>query len=163
MNDLIYLLLGSNLGDRESVLRTALEELKGKGFSITKNSAIYETEPWGVKDQPVFLNIVVAGKWSSAPEELLAACQEIELKSGRVRTIMWGERILDIDILYYGTAIVSTDVLTIPHPGIPIRRFVLIPLTEIAGKMKHPVLKKTTLELLEGCEDNIGVKFYSNL
>lgn len=163
MNDLIYLLLGSNLGDRESILRRAIEELKGKGFSIKKNSSIYETEPWGIKDQPVFLNIVIEGRWSSSPEELLALCQNTEILLGRVRTVKWGERILDIDILYFGNSMVSTESLMIPHPGIPGRRFTLIPLNEIAGKKQHPVLKKTTLELLEGCEDDIGVKFYSTL
>lgn len=162
MNDLIYLLLGSNLGDREAILRRAIEELEKKGFSIQKNSAIYETDPWGLKDQPVFLNIVIAGKWDSSPEDLLTACQEIEVLSGRVRTVKWGERILDIDILYYGTTMISTEVLTIPHPGIPVRRFTLIPLNEIAADKEHPVLKKTTGGLLEVCEDDIGVKFYSD-
>ncbi len=161
MNELVYLLLGSNLGDREAVLRQAVDALVSKGFSIKKNSAIYETQPWGITDQPVFLNIVLAGKWSSSPDELLVLCQQTEIQLGRVRTVKWGERILDIDILYFGSTMVSTENLMIPHPGIPGRRFTLIPLNEIASKKEHPVLKKSTAELLELCEDDIGVKIYS--
>ena len=163
MNDLIYLLLGSNVGDRESILRRAIEELVVKGFSLEKHSSMYETEPWGLKDQPLFLNMVIAGKWGSSAQELLQLCQDVEIRLGRVRTIKWGERILDIDILYYGSAKISSENLTIPHPGIPVRRFTLIPLNEIAPAKEHPVLEKTTEELLKVCKDDIGVNFYSHL
>ena len=159
MNELVYLLLGSNLGDREATIRNALQLLETEGFGIEKFSGIYETEPWGLKDQPLFLNMVVGGKWKLEPEELLILCQEIEIKSGRVRSVKWGERILDIDILYFGSEMISTDNLTVPHPGIPVRKFTLQPLSEIAGKMKHPVLKKTTEELLKECDDDIGVRY----
>lgn len=168
---IVILSLGSNLGDRKKRLIEAasLLELKNK-----KYSAIYETEPWQAENQPWFLNMVVRGKTNLSPRELLEKIFFIEKKLGRVRSSAFKKgaafesgsfktgpfepRTIDIDILYYGNKAINTADLTIPHPFLAKRKFVLAPLCEIAPRKIHPILKKNSLQLLKECEDPSIVK-----
>ncbi len=153
----IYLLLGTNLGDRKANLTTALQYITLQIGAIEKASSVYESEAWGENEQPLFLNQVVSIQTSLPPEELLHHIQAIEQQMGRVRIRKWGERVIDIDILYYFNQVVATKQLQIPHPGIPDRRFTLAPLCEMDAEAVHPVLHKTQLELLNECNDNLNV------
>lgn len=153
----IFLLLGSNLGNRLSQLQLAIEELNQHIF-IVNRSSIYESEPWGVNEQPWFLNAVLEIATNLSPEELLNTCQEIENKMGRKRIKRWGERVIDIDILYYNHEVIEKSHLIIPHIGIPTRKFTLMPLAEIAPNFIHPISNKTSLELLSDCDDVLDCK-----
>jgi len=153
----IYLLLGTNLGNKVKNLEKVIELLVANRVAIRKESSIYETAAWGIEDQPSFLNQVIEIETSRAPEKLLELLQEIELKMGRVRKVKWGERLIDIDILYYGDTIVDQEELKIPHPEIQNRRFTLAPLVELSPELIHPVLKKRQEVLLEECEDSLDV------
>lgn len=126
-----YLGLGTNLGDRRAHLESAVEALRELG-SVVAQSEIMETEPWGLADQPRFLNMVVGLETDLAPEELLAATQAIEHRLGRTPTVRWGPRVIDIDIITYGDAEIHTPALTVPHPRAHERQFVLAPLRQIA-------------------------------
>ena len=154
----IFLLLGSNLGDRTENLRRASAEVELLNCIIKKKSAIYETAPWGMDDQQDFYNQVIELQTSLEPEALLEKILAIETKLGRIRTGKWGPRTIDIDILLFGQTIVNSATLTLPHPGIPARRFVLVPLAEVAPDVIHPVLMKSVEVLLEECEDRLEVK-----
>ncbi len=143
-----YLSLGSNLGHRESQLREAQHRL-GKIGRVTAVSSVYETEPVEFTEQPWFLNCVVALETDRLPQELMAAILRIEEEMGRRRVQKKGPRSIDIDILLFGHTIVQSEQLTIPHPAMQLRRFVLEPLAEIAPQTLHPVLNKTIRELLE--------------
>ncbi|HDN79443.1 MAG: 2-amino-4-hydroxy-6-hydroxymethyldihydropteridine diphosphokinase [Chloroflexi bacterium] len=153
---LVYLGLGSNLGEREANLREALSRLRGK-VELKRVSSIYETEPVGYKEQPWFLNLVCSGLTELSPRSLLQFIKKIEQEMGRVPSVRWGPRIIDIDILFYGDLIYSDDELTIPHPRIQERRFVLVPLAEIAPDLVHPVLGIKVRELLAEVEDKARV------
>lgn len=148
MPALAYLSLGSNVGDREKNLRDAIANL-GKVGLVTKVSSFYETEPVEFTDQAWFLNCVVAIETELNPERLLSALLEIEKAMGRERTIKKGPRTIDLDILLHGESVLSSRGLTIPHPEMANRRFVLQPLVEIAPGAWHPVLKKTARRLLD--------------
>lgn len=156
----IYLLLGSNLGDRAMLMQTAADEIGDRIGNVTQASALYETAPWGGIEQPAFLNQVLAVKTNLAPEEVLRIILEIEHESGRVRYERWGARHLDIDILYFGQTVMDTPRLTVPHPRLHERRFTMVPLAEIAPNFVHPVLEKTNAELLEVCMDKEEVSRY---
>lgn len=145
---LAYLSLGSNVGQRELHLREAISRLNGVG-TVVSISSFYETEPVEVTDQAWFLNCAVALETSQAPLELMKNLLDIERKMGRVRDRKKGPRTIDIDILFFGDSILDSTELTIPHPAMHERRFVLEPLSEIAPEARHPVLKKTVRELLE--------------
>lgn len=155
-----FLLLGANLGDRTLTLSRAIDLIAERVGPVVKASGLYETAPWGVTDQPTYLNQVLAVETTLEPEDLLIRTQAIEQELGRVRLEKWGARVIDIDILYYDQLIWQTDTLTIPHPYLHQRRFTLVPLAEIAPAFVHPVLQKTTVELLEECEDESEVKLF---
>ena len=148
MKKTAYLSLGSNLGDRGANLAAAIQEL-GELGRVVARSSVYETEPVEVERQPCFLNCVVALETELMPRQFLSRVLAIEQKMGRRRTQPKGPRTIDIDILLFGPSIVDTAALTIPHPGMHQRRFVLEPLAEIAPEIRHPVLKKTVREMLD--------------
>lgn len=147
MSETVYLGLGSNLGDREGNIAKALRSL-AQEMSIEQVSSIYETEPIGYREQPWFLNAVCRGLTSLDPFSLLHLIKEIEGELGRVTLFPDAPRIIDIDILFYGDEILATEDLTIPHPKITERLFVLVPLAEIAPELIHPVAKKPIKELV---------------
>ena len=148
MPTLVYLSLGSNVGDRENHLRQAIARLAPEG-RIMSVSSFYETEPVEFTDQSWFLNCAVALETTETPERLMAALLQIEQQMGRQRIQKKGPRTIDIDILLFGDAILDGPALTIPHPAMHQRRFVLEPLAEIAPEVRHSVLKKTIRELLD--------------
>ncbi len=144
-----YIGIGSNIGDRRRRCLDAIDRLRGRGIEVTKVSSLYETEPWGVKDQPEFINMVIEIKTHLNPHELLHALKETEMKMGREEIRRWGPRVIDLDILLYGELIIREENLTIPHPHMLDRDFVLRPLTEIAPDIVHPLVKKSMRELLQ--------------
>ncbi|RKQ49866.1 2-amino-4-hydroxy-6-hydroxymethyldihydropteridine diphosphokinase [Roseivirga pacifica] len=153
----IYLLLGTNLGNKSANLQRAKELLTSHAIIIKKESRIYETAAWGNEDQPSFLNQVVEVDSNKSPQRILTLVNQIEEEMGRVRFEKWGERLIDIDILYFGSHEIQNEDLVIPHPEIQNRRFTLAPLAEMAPNFIHPVLKKTQQELFEGCVDPLEV------
>ena len=145
--------LGSNLGDRNEQLKEALKCLKIH-LTILKKSKIYEAAPYGEHDQPAFLNMVCIVETDLQVGELLLVCKQIEEALGREARDRWKEREIDIDIIYYGKEIIDEDNLMVPHSDMQNRRFVLVPLREIAPRMVHPIFKKTTAQLLRECADS---------
>jgi 2-amino-4-hydroxy-6-hydroxymethyldihydropteridine diphosphokinase len=151
--------LGTNLGDREGYLDKALEIIRESVGMISSRSSIYETEPWGFQSENNFLNMVIKVHTRHKPNGLLKKIQYIEERLGRIRDDRhYISRTIDIDILLYSNLIIDKPDLTIPHPLIQDRRFVLVPLCDIAPKMIHPVLNKTFADLLQDCEDRREVK-----
>jgi 2-amino-4-hydroxy-6-hydroxymethyldihydropteridine diphosphokinase len=148
MPELVYFSLGSNVGDRAAYLRDALARLESIG-RIVSVSSFYETEPVEVTDQPWFLNCAAGLETRLTPEQLMARLLQIEQEMGRRRIQKKGPRTIDIDILLFGGLILDSPEITIPHPAMHERRFVLAPLAEIAPGARHPVLKKMISELLE--------------
>jgi len=144
----VHIGIGSNLGDREEHCLKAIRLFPEKGVLVRRRSSVYETEPWGVKDQARFLNMAIEGETALTPARLLEVLKMIEDEVGRVETYRWGPRVIDLDILLYDDLVMSTPELTIPHPRMHEREFVLRPLAEIAPDKTHPVLKKTVKELL---------------
>ena len=148
MKKTVYLSLGSNLGEREENLRNAIERLREVG-EVAAVSSFYETEPVEFTAQPWFLNLAVELRTELMPKQLLAAVLRIEREMGRKRLQPKGPRLIDIDILLFGNAAVKSTGLTIPHPAMQERKFVLAPLAEIAPEVRHPVLKTTVKEMLQ--------------
>jgi 2-amino-4-hydroxy-6-hydroxymethyldihydropteridine diphosphokinase len=157
----VYLLLGSNLGDRKFILKEARNQIELRIGTVEKQSSIYETEPWGIREQPEYLNQALEIKTDFSVIDIAAICLDIEKKSGRVREEKWQARTLDIDILFFDKEIIQTKELTIPHLQIQNRKFALLPMEEIAADYIHPVLKKTIKELLNICSDNSEVVIFS--
>lgn len=148
-----YIALGSNLGDKEANLRQALKMLLVKGLQIRSVSSFFKTEPYGVTDQPEFINAVACVKTDLAPEKLLKLLLDTELEMGRVRLRHWGERNIDLDLLLYDDLIYYSEKLVLPHPDMQNRLFVLQPLSEIAADKIHPVYKKRIQNLLKSLTD----------
>jgi 2-amino-4-hydroxy-6-hydroxymethyldihydropteridine diphosphokinase len=144
---MVYLGIGSNLGDKQGNCLHALQSLSTKGVTITKRSSLYKTHPWGVEDQPDFMNMAIEAETSLSPTELLLALKEIENEMGRKVGSRWGPRLIDLDVLLYDDRIVQSEDLVIPHPLLHRRDFVLLPLMEISPERVHPVLNKTIHEL----------------
>lgn len=158
MNNGIFLLLGSNQGNPLENLRAAAREIDSRAGKIVRLSSYYKTAAWGIAEQPEFYNQVLEIQSNRPAKILLEELLLIEQEMGRVRVQKWGPRVIDIDMLFYGQEILDTPDLKIPHPGIPIRRFTLVPLTEIAPDWQHPLIKKSMAELLAACEDNLAVE-----
>lgn len=154
----VYLGLGSNLGDREGHLERGLAGLRARGLRLRAVSSVYETEPVGGPAQGPYLNLVAAGETSLRPEEVLRAALETEEEAGRVRGERNAPRTLDVDILVYGDLVRHTPGLTLPHPRLHERRFVLVPLAEVAPALRHPALGRTMAELLAECPDRSRVE-----
>lgn len=152
-----HLLLGANLGDRSTMLANAQKLIGQKIGQVVKSSALYETQPWGNSEQPEFLNQALEVATSLPPQAVLKAILEIEAQLGRIRKEKWDARTIDIDMLFYDSKILNTSDLTLPHPQLHLRNFVLVPMLEIAPNKQHPVLKKSIEELYEASEDELDV------
>lgn len=160
--DKVVLIIGGNLGDRRELIREANRLLILK-FGIPKvTSSIFETAAWGGKSFGKYLNQVLIFETDQSPENVMAAIQDIEEKMGRKRGLKWGDRTMDIDILYFGNKIIRKPMLTIPHPHIQERRFVLEPLNEVMPDFLHPLFATTQRELLEKCLDDSEVYVFEN-
>ena len=144
---IVHLGIGSNLGNRQENCREAVRQLGLRGMKVVKQSSMIETEPWGVTEQPCFINMAVEAETDLVPDRLFAMLKDIEAAMGRTDAVRWGPRIIDLDILFYDDLILDTADLIIPHPHLHERDFVLIPLAEIAPEKTHPRLNKTVQEL----------------
>ena len=149
-NHIVYLALGSNLGDRQDNLRQAIASLPPQ-MDVKAKSHIYETPPWGYEDQPKFYNQVVKVDTYVQPEPLLKHLKRLEIALGRQATFRNGPRLIDIDMLFYDHLVLDTPILSLPHPRLHERGFVLLPLMDIAPEFIHPVLKKSIRELTNSC------------
>lgn len=156
----VFVALGSNIGDPEATLARSLPALERGGFRVTTQSSLYLTEPVDAPAQNWFVNAVVGGTTDLTPEELLGRCLEIEAQLGRVRSDRHGPRTIDLDLLLHGDLVRATQELTLPHPRLHERLFVLIPLEEIAPLARHPVLGKSITQLRAECRDDSRVVFH---
>ena len=154
----VFLLLGSNLGDRSLLLKQATNSIEEEIAPVIKQSAVYETQSWGKTDSPDYLNQVILIQTELSAQIILQKILSIEWKIGRVREEKWGPRLIDIDILFYGDALINETELKIPHPELHKRRFTLEPLAEIASEYIHPTFNKNILQLKNELKDNLIVK-----
>lgn len=156
----VFVALGTNLGDRERNLAQGVRGLTRGGLHITARSSVYETEPVGGPAQGAYLNAVVQAETALDPEAVLASCLGVERDLGRVRGVKNAPRTLDLDLLLYGGLVVNTPALAVPHPRMHERRFVLVPLLEIAPAVRHPVFGLTVAEMAAACPDPSAVALY---
>lgn len=154
----VFLLLGSNMGNRNVYLTDAAEQISIQLGRIINCSAVYETQSWGRNDAPDYLNQVIQIQTDKAPERVLALILQIEKDLGRERKEKYGSRTIDIDMLFYGKEIIDRPDLKVPHPELHRRRFTLAPLAEIAPEMTHPVIKKSVLSIYQELKDDLVVK-----
>jgi 2-amino-4-hydroxy-6-hydroxymethyldihydropteridine diphosphokinase len=155
----LYILLGGNLGNKQRVFSEAWARLNQQVGTITNQSAIYETEPWGFESDDIFWNQVLEISTALSPEEVLQQTQQIEHELGRIRKAnQYDSRIIVIDILFYGDQVIELENLVVPHPRVQERKFALAPLCEIAAELIHPVLQKSIRQLLEECQDMLIVE-----
>ena len=157
-SEIVFLSLGSNVGDREKNVRAAIAALPELGVKIKNVSSIYETEPVDLLEQPWFLNCVVEGETTVPPVELLKRLRELEKRMGSKKLVARGPRLIDLDILVYGQQTIDSPELQVPHPRMLLRRFVLAPLAEIAPDLKRPWWRGTAAQLLAALEDQSAVK-----
>ncbi len=153
-----YLLLGSNMGNSRQQLLQAIRHIKKEMGKVTRQSKLYSTAAWGNTNQPDFLNQIIVVETNYSALQSMEIILFIEKKMGRIRTIKNAPRIIDIDILFFNKEIIESKLLSVPHPQIQNRRFVLIPLNELAPNFKHPVLQQTIHQLLQNCPDPLNVK-----
>lgn len=153
-----YLLLGSNMGNSQQQLSIAIKNITRQIGIVTRKSKLYTTAAWGNTNQPDFLNQVIIVETKQTALQTIKIILGIEKKMGRVRTKKNAPRIIDIDILFFNKEIIDENILTVPHPEIQNRRFVLIPLNELSPNFKHPVLHKTIHQILNSCSDTLDVK-----
>ena len=154
----IFLLLGSNLGDRKLFLKQAVDHIEAEIAPVVNLSSVFETQSWGKTDAPDYLNQVIQLHTSLPARVLLEKILAIEILLGRERKEKWGSRTIDIDILFYGDEVIDEPDLQVPHPELHKRMFTLVPLSEIAPNFQHPVLKKTIFNLKSELKDNLIVK-----
>jgi len=157
----IYLSLGSNVGERAEHIARAVAALGEAGVRVLRQSSLYRTEPVDFEVQSWFVNCVVEAETELMPRQLFRAVRHVEQQLGRRKLVRRGPRVIDIDILLYGASTVRTTELEIPHPRMAERRFVLVPLAEIAPTLRHPLLKKTVTELLADCADRSAVRKFA--
>jgi len=157
----VYLGLGANLGDRARNIAWSLEVLEEEGLALRSLSRLYETEPWGVTEQPRFLNAACTMETDLAPHALLDLLKAVEARLGRVPSVRYGPRTIDLDILLYGDLRIATPRLVVPHPGMLERASVLVPLADIAHELRHPVTGLTIAEHLRQIEPISGVALYT--
>ena len=160
MRSSIFLLLGSNLGNKLFYLKQACIAIDEEIGKVLQSSKIYETDAWGIEDQPSFLNQVIEVSSSLTPHQILEKINTLERTIGRIRHGKWGSRVIDIDILYDGSESIQSKDLTIPHPQIQNRRFTLVPLCELDPNFIHPILKRSNQDLLDTCKDSLEVRIF---
>ncbi len=158
-NNMVVLSLGGNVGDVNQTFRNSIASIEDRVGRLILSSSLYETKAWGAENQPNFLNQVIVVETGLNPEEVLNTCLSVEKQQGRERLgkKKWQQRVIDIDLLFYGDSIIDTIDLKVPHPYIQDRNFVLFPLAEILPGFIHPLLSKTVLELKNSCDDKLPV------
>ena len=161
MKGLSFILLGSNLGDREAILESAVDMIEERCGSVVLMSSLYESEPWGFETENLFLNQAIGVETSLSPHDLLSELLQIEAELGRVRQENhqgYESRPIDLDVIYYDDMVIADEELIVPHPSMHKRRFVLEPLCEIAPDFIHPLFRESNRELLARCEDRLRVR-----